>query len=90
MATSEYSGLITTNDYCITCITDGSLERYEQVRKEQHEILMNSEEMNVVVPEMEAPYPLLHMELSDNPEFFRNVDRAKYYAKDSITAEKVE
>ena len=87
---SQYSGLTTTNDYCITCITDGSLEKYEQVRKQQHEILMNSEEMKVVVPEMDAPYPLLHMELSDNPEFFRNVDRAKYYAKDSITAEKVE
>lgn len=90
LVASEYSGLTTTNDYCVECITNGSLERYEQVRRQQHEILMNSEEMDVVIPEMDAPYPLLHMELSDNVEFYRNVDRAKYYAKDSIKAEKVE
>lgn len=90
LVASEYSGLMTTNDYCMNCITDGTLEKYGQVRQEQHEILMNSEEMNVVIPEMDAPYPLLHMALSDNAEFYRNVDRAKYYAKDSIKAEKVE
>lgn len=87
---SKYSELTTTNDYCMECITNGTLEQYEQVRRKQHEILMNSKEMNVVIPEMDAPYPLLHMELSENPEFYRNLDRAKYYAKDSIMAEKVE
>ena len=87
---SEYSGLITTNDYCMKCITDGTLERYAQVRKEQHEILMNSEDMNVVIPEIDAPYPLLHMELSEDAGFYRNTDRAKYYAKNSIVAERIE
>ena len=87
---SEYSGLVTTNDYCVECITNGTLEQYAQVRKEQHEILSNSEEQDVVIPEIEAPYPLLHMTLIDNPDFFRNVDRAKYYAKDSVVAERLE
>ena len=72
------------------CITDGTLEKYAQVRKQQHEIIVNSEEMNVVIPEIDAPYPLLHMELSEDAGFYRNTDRAKYYGKDSVVAEWIE
>ena len=87
---SEYSGLTTTNDYCMECITNGTLERYEQVRRKQHEILINSEEADVIIPEMEAPYPLLNMLVTDSMEDSRNIDRAKYYGKTSVIAEMVE
>lgn len=87
---SQYTGLMTTNDYCMECISNGSLKKYAEVRKAQHEILIETKEMEIVIPEIEAPYPLLHMVLTENPDFFRNLDRAKYYAKDKVIAEMVE
>lgn len=87
---SKYSELVTTNDYCVECITNGTLDRYVQVRKEQHEILMTTEEMDVVIPEIHAPYPLLNMLVSDVVTESRNIDRANYYNKNSVKAEMVE
>lgn len=84
---ASISEVITTNEYCVECISNGSLERYLEVRREQHEILSTSEEKNVTVPEMEAPYPLLHMLMSDSEMGGQNINRAKYYNKDSIKAE---
>ena len=90
LVASEYLGPTTTNDYCIECIADGTLKRYAQVRKEQHKILINSEEAEVIIPEMEAPYPLLNMPVTDSASYSRNIDRAKYYGKTSVIAEMVE
>ncbi len=84
------SAVTSTNDYCIALIQSGRLEQYEKIRKEQHRILMESGEEDVVVPEMEAQYPLLNMTLSENPGESRNIDRALYYGKRSVTAVKVE
>lgn len=39
---------------------------------------------------MEAKYPLLNMTLSENPKESRNIDRALYYGKKSVTAVRVE
>ncbi len=82
--------LTSTNDYCIALIRSGKLWQYEEIRQEQHRILTESEEEEVVVPEMEAKYPLLNMTLSENPKESRNIDRALYYGKKSVTAVRVE
>lgn len=86
---SRCSGIMTTNDYCISCISNGTLDKYGQVRKEQHEILMNTEQEDVVIPEIGAPYPLLNMLVTDSMDDSRNIDRAKYYDKKSVIAEMV-
>ena len=83
------SEIETTNDYCIQAIKSGQLERYSQVREEQHRILSEGNEKEVVVPEIAAPYPLLHMLLLEDENDSRNIDRAKYYNKDSVKAKMV-
>ena len=80
----------TTNDYCYQAIKSGQLERYAQIRKEQHKILSEENDRDVIVPETWVPYPLLHMILQEDPGDSRNIDRAKYYNKNSVTAEQVE
>lgn len=82
------SAVDTTNDYCFFAIKSGKLERYAKVREEQHRILSDESIKDAVVPEMGAPYPLLHMLLTDENDS-RNIDRAKYYNKNSVKAEKV-
>lgn len=84
------SEVITTNEYCITCIADGSLEKYLEVRREQHEILSTTEEKNVTVAEMAAPYPLMHILLDEGVDGGQNINWAKYYNIDSIKAERVD
>lgn len=78
------SDLITTYDYCREYIRSGKMERYFEVRKEQHRILSTSEEDHVIIPEMEGTYPLTNMCLTENVNAERNVDRAKYYNKKSV------
>ena len=85
---SMNSAVDTTNDYCFSAIKSGKLERYAKVREEQHRILSDESIKDAVVPEMGAPYPLLHMLLTDENDS-RNIDRAKYYNKNSVKAEKV-
>lgn len=84
------SEITTTNQYCMEYIESGELPIYAQVRKQQHEILTTATEQDVQVPEMEARYPLINMCLSDNLNEQRNIDRARYYNKNSVTAVKVE
>ena len=78
------SEIITTYDYCIEYVNSGKMERYLEVRKQQHHILMTSKEEDVIVPEMEGTYPLTNMVLTENVNAERNVDRAKYYNKKSV------
>ena len=66
------------------------MSRYEEIRKEQHRILMDESVQDAVVPEMRVEYPILHMPLSENPKEVRNVDRAGYYGKNSVVAKMVE
>ena len=87
---SIFSENVTTNEYCMTCIADGSLKKYATVREQQDELLIETKEERVTVPEMDAPYPLLHMEMNETGDGYQNVDRAKYYGKECIIAEYVE
>lgn len=79
----------TTNDYCITAIKSGQLEKYARVREEQHKILSDESIQDAVVPEMGVPYPLLHMLMLEDEADSRNMDRAAYYNKNSVKAEMV-
>lgn len=88
--TFSFSEIKTTNQYCVEYIESGELPNYVKVRKEQHRILTTSSEKDVQVPEMEARYPLINMCLTENSEEQRNIDRARYYNKNSVTAVKVE
>lgn len=88
--TCHLSEIKTTNQYCMEYIESGELFQYAKVRKEQHKILTTTTEQDVQVPEMEARYPLINMCLSDNLNEQRNIDRARYYNKNSVTAVKVE
>ena len=90
VGTTYLSDIKTTNEYCMEYIQSGELPRYLEVRKEQHRILTTTEEEDVVIPEMEAKYPLINMVLNENPEMMRNVDRAKYYNRNSVRAVMVE
>ena len=87
---SALSENITTNEYCMKCITDGSLKKYVEVREKQDELLIGTQERVVTVPEIEAPYPLLHMIMNGSGNGSQNIDRALYYDKDIIYAEMIE
>ena len=71
----------TTNEYCMEYIRSGELSRYLEVRREQHRILTTTTEEDVIIPEMEARYPMINMALHEDPNMDRNIDRAKYYDK---------
>ena len=85
-AASCLSEVKTTNEYCMECISNGSLKKYFEIRKEQHEYLISTEEKNVTIPEMEAPYPLLHLGLGEEGGG-QNENWEYYYDKESIKAE---
>lgn len=87
---SMFSNNITTNEYCIECIKNGSLKKYAEVRRMQDIILIDSEDKIVTVPEIDAPYPLLHMAMDESEQGYRNMERARYYNKECIKAEWVE
>ena len=89
LTVGQYSDIITTNEYCLEAIESGQLQKYAGVRRQQHQILMDENVEEALIPEMEAPYPLLHMVLSDDETMSRNVDRAKYYHKTSVKAYRV-
>ena len=82
--------MVTTNEYCMEYIRSGKMERYEEIRREQHRILSDETIKDATVPEMVIEYPILHMPLSENPEASRNRDRALYYNKESVKAVMVE
>ena len=66
------------------------MENYKRIREEQHKILSEDTAKEAVIPETTAWYPLLHMQLTADENDQRNVDRAKYYNKNSVKAEMVE
>ena len=80
----------TTNEYCMEYIQSGELPRYLEVRKEQHRILTTTEDKDVVIPEMKARYPMINMHLYEDTNMEKNVDRARYYNKNSVKAVMVE
>lgn len=81
------SNVITTNEYCVECISNGSLAQYEKVRKEQYEILEASEEKIITIPDIAAPYPLFHVEVREDGA--QNHNWVKYYKKDRIKVETI-
>ena len=85
-----YVDITTTNEHCVEYIVSGKMERYEEIRREQHRILSDTNIKDAIVPEMAVPYPILHMELSTNENFESNKDRAQYYNKNSVKAVMVE
>lgn len=87
---SCFDDIRTTSDYCVEYIKSGRLERYKEVREQQHKILSDEPIEEAVIPEMMADYPLLHMYLSEDITEPRNIDRAKYYNKKSVKAVMVE
>lgn len=82
----------TTNDYCMEYIKSGELKAYYETRKQQHEILKEAgnTDVTVTVPELVGRYPLLHMELSEDPAYSKNVEVADYYKVRSVTAKMVD
>ena len=82
--------ITTTNGYCMEYIKSGELKSYYETRKKQHEILKNAGDTDVVVPELVGRYPLLHMELSEDPAYSKNVEVANFYNVRSVKAEMVE
>jgi len=90
LATAWHADIMTTNEYCIDYILSGRMEQYKEIRQEQHRILSDESITDAIVPEMEPDYPVLHMRLSKSAEAARNIDRAKYYNKNSVKAELVE
>ena len=86
IAVNRISPIKTTSEYCMEYIKSGELPLYLETRKEQHEILTTSLEEDVVIPEIEARYPLINMCLEENPFSERNIDRARYYNKNSVKA----
>lgn len=82
--------IITTNGYCLEYIKSGELKSYYETRKKQHEILKDAGDTDVVVPELVGRYPLLHMELSEDPSYSKNVEMANFYNVRSVKAEMVE
>ena len=80
----------TTNDYCRIYIQSGKMEHYKGIRQEQHRILSDGSTEDAVIPETTAWYPLLHMNLTEDENNSRNIDRAKYYNKNSVKAEMVD
>lgn len=87
---SYLSEVKTTNEYCIEYIQSGELPKYLEIRREQHRILTTTLEDDVIIPEMEASYPMINMCLSEESYMDRNIDRAKYYNKNSVKAVMVE
>lgn len=85
-----YVDIMTTNEYCVEYVSSGKMERYEEIRKEQHRILMDESIRDAIVPEMEVEYPILHMVLSPDENSSRNIDTAQYYNKNSVKAVMVE
>ena len=84
------SEIRTTNDYCIEYISSGKMEQYVQVREEQHRILSDENVQDVLIPEVGDQYPLLHMGLELEPYCDRNIDRALYYNKKSVSTYRVD
>lgn len=85
-----FTDIKTTNAYCIEYATGGKMQRYEEVRREQHRILMDPTITDAVIPEMTGDYPILHMALSENENASGNIDVAIYYNKNSVKAYMVE
>ncbi len=86
LGAGQLSHLTTTNEYCRRAIESGKLEKYTRIREKQQRILMDENIQETLMPEAEAPYPLLHMGLSEDETMSRNVDMAKYYNKTSVKA----
>lgn len=90
LAADSFSEVKTVNAYCREAVESGQLKEYAKVRSKQHHILMDEGIQEAVVPEMEAPYPLLNMTLSEEEGNSRNQDRAVYYQKKSVKAYRVD
>ncbi|MBQ9991363.1 MAG: hypothetical protein IJP31_10570 [Lachnospiraceae bacterium] len=90
VATTQVWEVRTTSEYCLEAIAGGQLEKYADVRREQHSILSSSTKEAETVPEMEAPYPLLNMLLSESEEGSHNIDRELYYQIKSISTYRVD
>lgn len=75
-----------TNDYCLECIQNGELTKYDRVMDQQNDILWDDEIKDAVIPEYEAPYPLLHMKAETDSKAQRNQELQRYFNKDSVTA----
>lgn len=83
-AAVHYSGLTTTDGYCMEYITSGKMAQYVKVRKEQYRLLHDSTEADVIVPEVCGDqYPLCHMPLPDD-------NQKAYYNKNSINIRQVD
>ena len=80
----------TTNEICIQYAKSGRMQQYAEVRQEQHRILSDEIVKDAVVPEMGEQYPLLNMFMLENADNSRNIDRALYYGKNSVTVYMVE
>ena len=85
-----FSQVTTTNDACVEYIKSGRMKQYAQVRKEQHRVLSDNTIEDALVPEMGDQYPLLNMSMLEDANNSRNIDRALYYGKNSVTVYMVE
>lgn len=85
-----FSQVPTVNDACMEYASSGRMEKYVEVRKEQHRILSDENVKDAVVPEMGEQYPLLHMQMQTDANDSRNIDRALYYDKNSVVVYMVE
>lgn len=82
--------ILTTNQYCVAYIRSGKMDTYAKVRDEQYRILTDSTIQDAVVPENPADYPVLNMMMSEEPHGYRNLEKEKYYRKNSIATYLVE
>ena len=82
----DFSQVQTTNDICIDYINSGNMQKYYEVRNEQHRILADESIKDAVVPEMGEQYPLLNMHLGTDAKVASNECRSVYYDKNSIVA----
>lgn len=79
------STVITTDEYCIQAVVSGELQEYDTIMKEQKSILRDISIQDAVIPEIGAPYPLLHMISDISPAGQRNQELARYYRKNTVT-----
>lgn len=84
------STVVTTNEYCLDYINSGKLKKYAEIRRKQHEILIDDSIIEATIPEMKGTYPILNMNLENDPNYAHNINKAKYYGKKLITAYMVE
>lgn len=84
------NSITTTNQYCIAYVSSGKMDTYVKVRDEQYRILTDPTIQDAIVPENGADYPVLNMVMSEEPHGYRNLEKEKYYNKNSIATYWVE